>query len=465
MQEIYTPYDSVGLKNFGNTCYINSALQMLFSIDEYREFILNSNFKNPTIASLKKIFKMMSDPKKEKYIKKFEKYIIVLFIEFNYSVNEEKIYGKQDDSEEFLSFLKSKTTNDLNFSKLYSYYDNISKYCKLVNNISNKNDYKVISYIFKVHLTKKIINLNGKLKKKIELIDLINNEFNEKKIDHSERLFRCSEKKLNTCEKTDINIPEENKYLFIQLLRMKFNKNHESYSFITDEIIINKNINLDNKEYFLLGAIVKNGGYKSGHYVYVTFKNGEIYKIYNDSSINSNNLEENGFNLNKNSYILLYKKKENINIQTHINILNTKVNLINQHILQNLEEKNKILRNEKKLTLEYIKKLQEHTTIINIKLLEDKKDKENKKKLKEILNEKKENKIKKLLKKLQNEEDIKKQIYNNEKLAKNLQNEEDIYNNEKLAKNLQNEEDIKKQIYNNEKLAKKLQNEEIYQYN
>ena len=44
---------SSGIYNYGNTCYINSALQMLISIDECRDYILNFN----TITDLNNIFK------------------------------------------------------------------------------------------------------------------------------------------------------------------------------------------------------------------------------------------------------------------------------------------------------------------------------------------------------------------------------------------------------------------------
>ena len=46
MSKVYEPYESIGLENCGNSCYMNSAIQMLLSINEYREYIINSNSRN-----------------------------------------------------------------------------------------------------------------------------------------------------------------------------------------------------------------------------------------------------------------------------------------------------------------------------------------------------------------------------------------------------------------------------------
>ena len=41
-----TPYQALRLKNVGNSCFSNSALQLLYSIKEFREFILSRRYTN-----------------------------------------------------------------------------------------------------------------------------------------------------------------------------------------------------------------------------------------------------------------------------------------------------------------------------------------------------------------------------------------------------------------------------------
>jgi len=57
---------SSGIPNYGNTCYINSALQMLISIKECRDYILNFDTNDLKIVNciniiknLKRIFKLI----------------------------------------------------------------------------------------------------------------------------------------------------------------------------------------------------------------------------------------------------------------------------------------------------------------------------------------------------------------------------------------------------------------------
>ena len=51
-------YSKVGLTNPGNICYINSVVQSLYNVEEFREGILRSNpSEDVTVAStLKKVF-------------------------------------------------------------------------------------------------------------------------------------------------------------------------------------------------------------------------------------------------------------------------------------------------------------------------------------------------------------------------------------------------------------------------
>ena len=68
---MYDLSNSIGLQNCGNTCYMNSAIQMLYSINEIREYIINENMNNVILKNLKKYF--------WKSIKKILNILIIIF--------------------------------------------------------------------------------------------------------------------------------------------------------------------------------------------------------------------------------------------------------------------------------------------------------------------------------------------------------------------------------------------------
>ena len=45
----------IGIENWGNQCFMNSVLQMLYSITDIREFILENQSNDDIIISLKTI--------------------------------------------------------------------------------------------------------------------------------------------------------------------------------------------------------------------------------------------------------------------------------------------------------------------------------------------------------------------------------------------------------------------------
>jgi len=478
----YTPVISKGLNNQTNACFMNSALQMLYSIDEYRNLILksrNNNNKNDknVIMSIKKIFNLINNSKNT-FIEREnlqEPYVILYKSVFN-----EDLYLQQD-SQEFLSAILDKSNNYFsNLNKLYQYNFISKTYCSKNNQNILKEDVHNNSSIISLDIIRLVNNKK----------ELINNTLTELLKSYQKTELLSNEEKLNRClnnlksyKKININIPKENKYLFIQLKRfIVTNINYEEETingaYVDDYIKIEHVININGNRYFLLGAILRGGTFTSGHYIYTTFKNGRIYKTYNDNEVINNKIGN--YTLENNSYILLYAREYNNLVQNipknikkieKINEIKDKTHELDKNIKKNIMIKNILLKN-KIATINHDKENIEHKLDLNKNYIHKSKkyqissnknisikteniekkihNKNNLLKYEINLIDKKENNIKKQLKlnnlytkKLQQEE-------NNHNLSKKLQQEE---NNHNLAKKLQQEE-------NNYNLSKKLQQEE-----
>ena len=60
----------IGLKNLGNSCYMNSVLQVLAHTDDFKEYFLNNNFKEgskPLSIALKKFLEEYFENKDKNY--------------------------------------------------------------------------------------------------------------------------------------------------------------------------------------------------------------------------------------------------------------------------------------------------------------------------------------------------------------------------------------------------------------
>jgi len=480
--------NSIGIQNCGNTCFINSALQMLYSINDIREFIINSNSNNIIITSLQKIFNLLDS--KKTYIKTEEinNDIKILYNNVFKSIIKNSSKIPQQDAHEFIDYIIDNIFEDSRYLKeLFTFEFIDSSYCKR----------KLTNIIYdhrKLVNNSTILQLSINEHKDITLDELIYFNFTEEVLDKDRGEYlkndiynnygtkigkkeRCENNNKN-CKKLNINIPDQNKYLIIQLVRMV------EYNFIDNNININKVLNIDNVNYSLVGSILRGpiGNSKKskkninmGHYIYVTYnEEGELHKVYNDSNV-SKKLPTN-FVLNNNSYLLLYVRNEevqnkSVNEETIITSVNHKnVNKKTEYKNVNKKTENKSANktnhvNKKDETIitsvnlrENIKKLISNTSKIEQQIFN--KVNEVKIELNEIkkFNEEKYKKINKIMDKLKQEEE-------NYKLALSLHNnnfnkltdkEKEEYNL-KLAKNLQQEE-------NNYNLAKKLQENENYKF-
>ena len=324
---------NIGIQNTNNLCFINSVLQMLYSIPDIRVFILKSNTNDNVINSLKEIFNLLSNNKSFIRIDEIEEAILYLHNITEFKETVKNRFGKdititlnfkktkeikQQDAEQFYSKIINILFDNPYLQELFTFEYITSSYCREFNkkNIYDRsnltNNYTLLSLNISDYKDKK---------KNMTLEDLIRFNFEEEFLGNNCYLTkkingvvgkRCKEKNIN-CKETSINIPVKNKYLVIQLARMAFHKvmNNFIYGFIDDNINIKNTLNINNNNYSLIGSILRYSSDKSsnsGHYIYVTYKDNKIKKVYNDEKVTEFLNEP--FNLNKHSYILLYIKND-----------------------------------------------------------------------------------------------------------------------------------------------------------
>jgi len=269
-----------GLQNIGNTCYLNSAIQLFLNCDNTINRILSIDSKNENyniikdfIIQYKNNHNIVLNPKS---IKKIIGKINREFYGFN-----------QNDSSEFLIILLNflnNITNDALYDN-FGFDTNINIKCKL----------------------KQCLNVNEHIEKELLLFLDVSEDLdtsyrkykNIEKLDQ-DNMYSCDKCNRKTIARKKVEIKKWKNDVIIVFKR--FNSNFKK---------INRNINIPLKwrhNLNLKGFIIHMGSFSSGHYVYIGKKNNNWY-LFNDSSvslINDENLFKNYLNQ---SYILHYEIK------------------------------------------------------------------------------------------------------------------------------------------------------------
>lgn len=306
-----------GLLNIGNTCYANSAFQLLFTIEELREYILDDNNWE---EQLKKMCIKNGISKDEDIVSLIKQYFIIILYKFltipgdvknptclfnlfkyknpnsNFNIRE------QNDSHEFLNilidnleeeFYKLKNIIPLDSSiKKTEYSSILSDLLHIEYNIKFKN----ISDNTIEDITEKnnflYLHLSSDQNKE-SIQELINKFLNNELIDDN----------TNEIEK-EIKISNTSKYLLCYLTRfIGMSKNNKP-------VDISKTISINNKKYEIVSIISHSGSTSGGHYVNYSKRKGNWY-LFNDSSVNKMSEDTVLNNVSSGSaYIMLYKLVE-----------------------------------------------------------------------------------------------------------------------------------------------------------
>ena len=292
----------VGLNNLGNTCYLNSALQIIVNCTVLTKVILSQSFKSEALNTYKKFLIEYKTCKEGNSISPIDIKNLV-------GTKDKKFLNfQQHDSHEFLINLMELLEDEL--KKEYQETKSSILGIKLEDLMSNIFDTTVSSIIYseeteeksKNRIGEKILSLPIPNSRNVSLDDCLDlytkiekltgdsqwhSEKENRKVDAYKRLYLKS-------------LP---KYLLIQLKRFTFfsssNKNN-------NDVIVPTELKIKNHKYELRGIIFHMGGAGGGHYISIIKLNDKWYAC-NDNSVSEINNISNF--LNKGYTYLFVKQK------------------------------------------------------------------------------------------------------------------------------------------------------------
>ena len=317
----------IGLINSGNSCYMNSVLQVLAHTDDFKEYFLNNDFNkklNPLSLALKKFL--------EEYFKNKDKnYFVPKKLHDAINSNPEMKFadGNQHDSADFLnSFLDSlETENNNKWNNIFKGKEKSFYTCGKCNDESQKeNEFKFLNLGIKDDDLEKIESHEMEedccnccdcccVYYKTTLEKLLDNYIKGEEIE-----VNC-ERGDNTNKIRTTKISFLPKYLILQL--NIFYAYHSVFIKIPKELNLKKycteqnNVNFD---YTLYGIVRHYGNMYGGHYTAAIKEENDWYicddeivekviKPFLDDGICSRRLSPPG------TYLLFYKGKKEIKIQ------------------------------------------------------------------------------------------------------------------------------------------------------
>lgn len=353
MTSPYEKYKNKGLSglcNLGNTCYINSCLQLIGYVPELNEYILYSfsqsqehSTSDPNVVFLKEWCDLNRLMWNKNVIISPNRFIHVIQRRSREKNNSLFVGFDQNDSTEFMFFLLTifhdamKLFYDvdelkrmqLNEYKSQGIMEN-SSFIKYFKAYHEKN-YSLIDPLFGIYCKMEIIDLktNKCLSSNYEnfyILDLglqstqldeclefhfkeefMNKENNNQYYDDKEKVYK------DVIKKTSIyNFP---KYLILQLKRWNYNlrKNQRIIHYDMEELNMNPYLHKERKQchkdiqYELMGILNHSGNIMGGHYFsYIKNFNGKWY-CYNDTSVKEISVSK--LITNKN-YCLMYRRKK-----------------------------------------------------------------------------------------------------------------------------------------------------------
>ena len=328
----------VGLKNLGNTCYMNSLFQVLFSNIKFRESILNTECKieeKNVLYQLKYLFNSL------KFIN--SKYFIPVDFAKNFD-NEELNVREQMDVDEFFNLFIDKLENHLkntNNANLIKHFFQGKNYDNLIFQKCNHKRKNEVSFY----------SIQLQIKNKKNLFESLD-AYIESELMENENSIICESCHMKIPSKKNQTFKTLPRILLFVLKRIEFDyytmtktKINDYYEFplsfdmtnYTDDYLNNnRNIKKVNNNYKLKSIVVHSGDSNKGHYYsFIYDNNSNEWYEFNDISVEKfdiNNLKKETFGgfefvfnektkknekveINKNAYLLFYEKDDESNCE------------------------------------------------------------------------------------------------------------------------------------------------------
>jgi len=278
----------IGLHNIGNTCYLNSVIQVFLNCTNFIDFLMGINTENETLLLLKRfIFEYRTSTE------------CISPINIKKMINRyPQFHGfGQHDANEFLVYLLDLIDIELkkeNLDVVTSFFDH--KYYTKITNTENADDQKVIKF------NERILNLP------------VSSNLNDSYVKYTESEFI----KDWSSEKYEGKFTAKKRNVVYQwpiYLTIMFKKYSNNLTKLDDDIdipIIWKilNINNNHKEiitYKFVGAVIHFGNLYAGHYVSIIHREEKFF-VCNDASIYEVDIEKANQIIRK-GYMVIYKKQ------------------------------------------------------------------------------------------------------------------------------------------------------------
>jgi len=314
-QETYT---GKGMKNCGNTCYLNSVIQSLWSIESFRDSFIAIDDANLNITgiALKNIFKSLSRRTDTKVVDisklavkkgQTEKSALDVLLPLLKSKK-----GKQEDANDFINKLFTEIEKSPKAKSLLSNTFRVSEKSQIdceygrVDKKTNpedwvekgdKKDPGALQIVIKIE--KDINSIQSGLNTSENIKDL---EACCKSIDNCVKGGDGT--KNDKISLLNGSLPTN---LLITLARMSFDIDTKKRSFNNTKITINKTIIIEDTCFILSGYVWYGGNAGGGHYTFFKCDNeGNLQYEYDDSAINR--VSQDDSVISTNGYIFIYRK-------------------------------------------------------------------------------------------------------------------------------------------------------------
>ena len=288
--------NTCGLNNVGNTCFMNSALQLLVNCTVLSKFMLNNDFKSKKLNCYKQFLK---DYYSNKVITPNSVKLLV-------SDQNSIFYGyEQQDAHEFLVYLLDIISEEL-IEEHKTNPNNVLgiDMCNLVKVIFNTN---ISSIIYceetddksKTKVGENILSL-AIGSKRTTLEECLEKFQKIEQLTGDQKWFNDKDKKYYDAYKR-LYIKSYPKYLIIHFKRFEYTRFSRKNN---NEVEMNENILLNKDNYKLRSIVFHMGSTGGGHYISLVNKDNK-WMLCNDSSVSEiSNISD---YLNK-GYIYLYAK-------------------------------------------------------------------------------------------------------------------------------------------------------------